>query len=85
LFTKCVQLSYAQPKHSVHSFRVHQTRQEVNSKEYTMKSFTVGLLQAFEESTDSALIFCDDSNLHLSVFKYVLSTLGISKEFIGKS
>jgi len=50
-----------------------------------MKSFTVGLLQAFEESTDSALIFCDDSNLHLSVFKYVLSTLGISKEFIGKS
>ena len=33
---------------------------------------------AFEES------FCDDSNLHITLFKYVLSTMGASKESISK-
>ena len=28
--------------------------------------------------------FCDDSNLHISLFKYVLSTMGVSKESISK-
>jgi len=35
-------------------------------------------LHAFEESVDCHLLssFCDDSNLHISLFKYVLSTMG---------
>ena len=38
-------------------------------------------LYAFEESVDCHLLssFCDDSNLHISLLKYVLSTMGISK------
>jgi len=41
-------------------------------------------LYAFEESVDCLLLssFCDDSNLHISLFKYVLSTMGVSKESI---
>ena len=43
-------------------------------------------LYAFEESVDCHLLssFCDDSNLHISLFKYVLSTIGVSKESISK-
>jgi len=43
-------------------------------------------LYAFEESVDYHLLssFCDDSNLHISLFKYVLSTMGVSKESISK-
>ena len=43
-------------------------------------------LYAFEESVDCHLLssFCDDSNLHISLFKYVLSTMGASKESISK-
>ena len=43
-------------------------------------------LYAFEESVDCQLLssFCDDSNLHISLFKYVLSTMGVSKESISK-
>jgi len=43
-------------------------------------------LYAFEESVDCHLLssFCDDSNLHISLFKYVLSTMGVSKESICK-
>jgi len=43
-------------------------------------------LYAFEESVDYHLLssFCDDPNLHISLFKYVLSTIGVSKESIGK-
>ena len=43
-------------------------------------------LYAFEESIDCLLLssFCDDSNLHISLFKYVLSTMGVSKESISK-
>jgi len=46
----------------------------------------LGLLYAFEESADYALLsyFCDDSNLRISIFKYVLSTMGVSKESISK-
>jgi len=38
-------------------------------------------LYAFEESVDCHLLssFCDDPNLHISLFKYVLSTMGVSK------
>jgi len=38
-------------------------------------------LYAFEESVDCHLLssFCDDSNLHISLLKYVLSTMGVSK------
>ena len=40
-------------------------------------------LYAFKESVDCHLLssFCDDSNLHISLFKYVLSTMGVSKDF----
>jgi len=43
-------------------------------------------LYAFEESVDCHLLssFCDDSNLHIWLFKYVLSTMGVSKESISK-
>ena len=43
-------------------------------------------LYSFEESADCHLLssFCDDSNLHISLFKYVLSTMGVSKESISK-
>jgi len=43
-------------------------------------------LYAFEESVDCHLLssFCDDSNLYISLFKYVLSTMGVSKESISK-
>ena len=43
-------------------------------------------LYAFEESVDCHLLssFCDDSNLHISLFKYLLSTMGASKESISK-
>ena len=43
-------------------------------------------LYAFEESVDCHLLssFCDDSNLHISLFKYGLSTMGVSKESISK-
>jgi len=44
------------------------------------------VLYAFEESVDCHLLssFCNDSNLHISLFKYVLSTMGVSKESISK-
>jgi len=40
----------------------------------------------FEESVDCHLLssFCDDSNLHISFFKYLLSTMDVSKESISK-
>ena len=43
-------------------------------------------LYAFEESADCHLLssFCDDSNLRISLFKYVLSTMGVSKESISE-
>ena len=43
-------------------------------------------LYAFEESVDCHLLtsFCDDSNLHISLFKYVISTMGVSKESISQ-
>jgi len=43
-------------------------------------------LYAFEESVDWHLLssFCHDSNLHISLFKYELSTMGVSKESISK-
>ena len=43
-------------------------------------------LYAFEESVDCHLLssFCDDSNLRISLVKYVLSTMGVSKESISK-
>ena len=46
----------------------------------------VFLFHAFEESVDCHLLlaFCDDSNLHISLFKYVLFAMGVSKESISK-
>jgi len=43
-------------------------------------------LYAFEESVVCHLLssFCNDSNLHISLFKYVLSTMVVSKESISK-
>ena len=43
-------------------------------------------LYAFEESVDCHLLssFCDDWNLHISLFKYVLSTMDVSTESISK-
>ena len=42
-------------------------------------------LYAFEESVDCHLLssFCDDSNLHISLFKYVLSTIGTFHDWIS--
>jgi len=36
----------------------------------------LGLLKAFKESADWAFLlsFCDDSNLHISIFKQLVST-----------
>jgi len=44
------------------------------------------ILYAFKESVDCRLLsfLCDDSNLHIPLFKYVLSTMGVSKESISK-
>jgi len=46
---------------------------------------TLVFLYAFEESVDCHLLssFCDDSNLHISLFKYVLYPMGVSKESIS--
>jgi len=46
----------------------------------------LGFLYAFAESVDCALLssFCDDSNLRISIFKHVPSTMGVSKESISK-
>jgi len=43
-------------------------------------------LCAFEESVDCHLLssFCEDLNLHISLFKYLLSTMRVSKESISK-
>jgi len=43
-------------------------------------------LYALKESVDCPLLssFCDDSNLYISLFKYVLSAMGVSKESISK-
>jgi len=43
-------------------------------------------LYAFEKSVNWALLssFCDDSNLHISLFKYVLSMMDVRKESISK-
>jgi len=56
-------------------------------KHYCLKHLkALVFLYAFEESVDCHLLssFCDDSNLHISLFKYVLSTMGVSKESISK-
>jgi len=54
----------------------------------TQLSFLKALvfLYAFEASVDCHLLssFCDDSNLRMSLFKCVLSTMGVSKESISK-
>ena len=43
-------------------------------------------LYAFEESVECHLLssFCDNSNVRISLFKYVLSTTGVSKESISE-
>jgi len=48
--------------------------------------YALVFLYAFEESVHCHLLssFCDDSNLHISLFKHVLSTMGVSKESISK-
>jgi len=55
-----------------------------NSLQFHLKALM--FLYAFEESVDCHLFssFCDDSNLHIALFKYVLSTMGVSKESISK-
>jgi len=42
-------------------------------------------LYTFKESDERALLssFCDDSNFHISVLKYVVSTIRVSKESIS--
>jgi len=47
---------------------------------YTHNLKALVFLYAFEESVDCHLLspFCDDSNLHISLFKYVLPTMGVS-------
>jgi len=43
-------------------------------------------LYVFEGSVEFHLLssFCNDSNFHMSLFKYVLSTMGVSKESINQ-
>ena len=52
----------------------------------TLKSTSVSLCFRGIESVDCHLLssFCDDSNMHICLFKYVLSTMGVSKESISK-
>jgi len=52
----------------------------------THKIKALVFLYAFKESVDCHLLssFYDDSNLRISLFKYVLSTMGVSKELISK-
>jgi len=53
---------------------------------YTVHLKALVFLYAYEELVDCHLLssFCDDSNLDISLFKYVLSTMGVSKESISK-
>ena len=57
-----------------------------NNYKLCLQLKAIVFLYAFEESVNCALLsfFCDDSNLHISLFKYVLSTMGVSKESISK-
>ena len=54
-----------------------------NSEWFSIHLKALVFLYAFKESVDCHLLssFCDDSNLHISLFKYVLSTMGVSKDF----
>ena len=53
-----------------------------HSKKLVIYPIALVFLYAFEESVDCHLLssFCDDSNLHISLFQYVLSTMGVSKD-----
>ena len=50
----------------------------------TLKSTSVSVCFRGISQLPSAFIFYDDSNLHISLFKYVLSTMGVIKESISK-
>jgi len=54
--------------------------------ETTLKRKALVFLYAFKESVDCHPLssFCDNSNLHISIFKCVFTTMGISKESINK-
>ena len=53
---------------------------------HTGQVIALRFLCVFKESANYTLLsfFCNDSNLHISIFKYILSTMGISKELAGK-
>ena len=61
------------------------SRDSITVNDLTRHLQALVFLYAFEESVDCHLLssFCDDSNLHISLFKYVLSTMGVSKESIS--
>jgi len=51
----------------------------------TLKSTSVSVCFRGISRLPSAFVFCDNSNLHISLdIKYVLSTMGVSKESISK-
>jgi len=52
---------------------------EFNLIFFSLKSTSVSVVDCH-----LLLSFCDDSNLHISLFKYILSTRGVSKESISK-
>jgi len=65
---------------------VNNFRRRVKCSEEAEHLKALVFLYAFEESLDCHLLssFCDDSDLHTSLFKHVISTMGVSKETISK-
>jgi len=66
--------------HSGHSYS------DINTNLIAQHIKALVFLYALDELVECHLLssFCDDSNLHISLFKYVLSTMGVSKESISK-
>jgi len=64
---------------------VAQSPEELWPKECEPIYWLSRLLYAIKESVDCQLLssFCDDSNLHISLFKHIFSTMGVSKESIS--
>ena len=56
----------------------------LNPRLFTLKSTNISVCFRGISRLPSVSSFCDDSNLHISLFKYVLSTMGVSKESISK-
>jgi len=74
----------AKSKFGTPAFQLEVFRKQIYCTEVHLRALV--FLYPFEESVDCYLLssFWDDSNLHICLFKYVLSTMGVSKESISK-